>query len=148
MGCNIYGIFQRHDRLTGKWVDVPTEYDRTRHYLLFAVLADVRNSREVTPIARPRGLPDGFEVDAYDYHHVAMLEAVAPSDRDYFLEGGEGPPRVWLGDHSQSWLEGEEMWNWWATCPHEFFELAYFFNEVRRLMAEHGRIRFVFGFDS
>lgn len=27
-------------------------------------------------------------------------------------------------------------------------ELAYFFNEVRRLKAEHGEVRFVFGFDS
>ena len=27
-------------------------------------------------------------------------------------------------------------------------ELAYFFDEVRRLVAEHGKIRFVFGFDS
>lgn len=38
------------------WVQKP--YWRDRNYLLFAILADVRNHYDIHPIALPKGLPD------------------------------------------------------------------------------------------
>lgn len=187
MGTDIHCVFQRKDATSGRWRDVPSGYDRGRHYQLFAVLAGVRNGvgfagmktgEAVEPISYPRGLPDDFTNDT-----------------------------VWMGDHSFSWLSGEEMVAWFDSAPtvtqrgvvsREVYErwdkvsrpesycggvsgggvvvvddteeakrarpdwnfinvswqsslreeLGYFFGEVRRLMGEHGEIRFVFGFDS
>lgn len=76
-----------------------------RNYVVFGVLADVRNGRgfagidtgdRVIPIAPPRGLPEDF-----------TLEGV-PFDPDYPDEplSGTGHHRgVSMGDHSFSWLE-------------------------------------------
>lgn len=186
MGTDIHGVFQRHNKETGAWEDIEHKYEMDRHYLLFAVLAGVRNGRcfagvktveAVAPIAEPRGYPEGF------------------------------PLAERLGDHSHSWLTGEEMLAWFASTPvvvqtgvlsrdeYERWdkksapdnycgdvsgrdvvvvsdtqiaralapnwnyircewdaslrdELTYFFDEVARLQAEHGQVRFVFGFDS
>lgn len=199
MGTDIHGVFQAFDN--GQWRDVESNYDQDRHYQLFAVLAGVRNGygsagvptgEPVTPIAQPRGLPADFAMHG-DSHPIAELAHMDPSRRK------------WMGDHSHSWLTGEEMLAWrpptvtkvgilsreeygaWTKqgAPREYCggvsgggvkvindnavemsetptwthvrvhwecslteELAYFFDEVRRLVAEHGKIRFVFGFDS
>ncbi len=192
MGTDIHGVFQRYDESKKRWENIDSTYDERRHYLLFAVLADVRNGvgfagietgEEVDPIDEPRGLPDDFEY-AFDDES---------DDAD-------------LGDHSFSWLSGDEMLAWFESVPTVVNhvgvldrkaylawdktsepsdycgfvlglgvvtiddgeqglkphwthvrctwradlknELAYFFEEVARLVTDHGRIRFVFGFDS
>lgn len=194
MGTDIHGVFQRFNGRARKWVDVPSNYEFGRHYQLFAVLAGVRNGRgfagvstgdPVVPIAEPRGLPEDFEV-----------------------ENGSDHAGVGMGDHTYSWLTGEEILAWRDRAPEvthhgilsrreydalvdrtkppdEYSsgvwgrdlvivsdtmlekarqpkwthiryswkvslkdELAYFFDEVDRLAAKHGKIRFVFGFDS
>lgn len=185
MGTDIHGVFQKWD---GKrWVDIPSKYQGHRHYQLFAVLANVRNGfgfagistgEAVEPIDGPRGLPEDVDDDDGRF-----------------------------GDHSFSWLSGEEMIEWFEHAPtkkrvgildrkvYESWdkktepasycaditgrdivivndnpeemgahpewtnvrciwdvdlcqELAYFFDEVQRLVEEHGKVRFVFGFDS
>lgn len=100
-----------------------------RHYQLFAVLADVRNGRGfagvktgevVTPIAEPRGYPDGFEVDG-DHHIVGLVEHIDPRRRKYrtaeYLEPGDNPLELWMGDHSHSWLTADEMLAWFQSAP-------------------------------
>jgi len=184
MGCDIHGVFQRSSGAA--WEDIESNYEQDRHYQLFAVLAGVRNGHGfagvptgavITPISDPRGIPSDFVL------------------------------KIWMGDHSHSWLSGEEMVAWWefapVVCktgileratyeqwdgksrPAEYCggasgprikvindnvvekdetpdwthirchwesslrkELDYFFDEVARLANKHGRIRFVFGFDS
>lgn len=213
MGTDIHAIFQA--RKGGKWVDVPTEYKEGRHYQLFAVLAGVRNGYGfagvptgdvVRPIAEPRGLPPDFATSPTesDAHPVESVELMGR--RAKWHEPNE-PLEVWMGDHSHSWLTGEEMLAWYETAPivtktgvldREAYEswdktsppsgycggisgpaivvisdsriemdrrpewthvrctwseslrdeLAYFFDEVRRLVDEHGEVRMVFGFDS
>ena len=84
MGCDIHiATEMRHN---GRWrrVRLDQEYDG-RNYRLFAMLADVRNSYGIAPIAEPRGLPDDISHD---------------------LEDGEN---FWLGDHSYSWLTLREL---------------------------------------
>lgn len=220
MGTDIHGVFQRHDAAADAWVNVPHNYEMDRHYQLFAVLAGVRNGRgfagvvtgqEVVPISEPRGYPEGFKVDENDCHVVGRLEEIDPRRQKWhkaeFCEEGENPLALSMGDHSHSWLTGEEMLNWYANAPvvvqtgimsrdaynkwdkvshPESYcggvwgagiitikdnkqerentpnwthiavewdaslreECGYFFDEVARLQAEHGKVRFVFGFDS
>lgn len=206
MGTDIHGMFQA--RKDGTWTDIPSEYDQHRNYQLFAVLAGVRNGYgfagtkfgdPVEPIASPRGLPEDFEM--VDDDHPIQSKEVLPSWRrdSKFFDPGDG---FWMGDHSFSWLTGEEMLAWtkkapvvthtgvidrdayekwdkisspgdycgwisgpgivvtespegvgcthvlvsWPVCLKD--ELAYFFDEVRRLVELYGEVRFVFGFDS
>lgn len=215
MGTDIHGVFQRRNKETQQWEDIPHNYRMERHYQLFAALAGVRNGtgfagvktgEAMQPIADRRGYPEGFQVDE-DTHKVATLEHIDPRRREYFA-AGEDPLEVWMGDHSHSWLTGEEMLAWFAAAPvvvqtgiisrGEYaawdkknppangwcggiggpsivviqdnavereqtpgwthirvewesslaHELAYFFDEVKRLADEFGEIRFVFGFDS
>jgi hypothetical protein len=179
MGCDIHGVWQAWDGQS--WADVESEYQQDRHYLLFAALAGVRDGYDMKPIAPPRGWPDDFQRSHSDEHG-----------------------RFWMGDHSHSWLDADEMLAWAhppvlrsGVIPREAFcawdgvsspdsyvggiwgpgviaidadeastsdapwthvrvrwmadvmdELDYFFAEVRRLRDLHGRVRFVFGFDS
>lgn len=218
MGTDIHGVFQRHDAATGRWVGVASTYEQHRHYQLFAVLAGVRNGsgfagirtgEPVRPISEPRGFPADFEVQG-EVHQVSTLDHMDPRRAGYRREGPEAyaddPLGVWMGDHSHSWVTGEEMLAWAEHAPtivqcgvltraeYEAWdkksqpksycgdvwggavvvieepqlvnppdvwthvrvtweqslrtELSYFFDEVARLVSEHGTVRFVFGFDS
>lgn len=68
MGCDMHIFLEKKDG--DKWID-NTPYERDwwdgslqpqdyycRSYLLFSILAGVRNSEGIKPIARPRGIPD------------------------------------------------------------------------------------------
>lgn len=75
---------------------LPHAWWEGRNYILFSVLAGVRNgygfagvktTNPLTPIAEPRGLPADVTVD----------------------ECGETPDKLWLGDHSHSWLTLREI---------------------------------------
>ncbi len=211
MGTDIHGVFQKRTQ-TG-WEDISSDYDQDRHYQLFAVLADVRNGygfaglptgEVITPISRPRGLPADFLMEG-ENHPIQELAHMDPRRREW--QTSNDPMAIWMGDHSHSWLTGEEMLAWTKTTlvvtktgivsrevyeswdgksspmswsgalfgkdvlvindnaiereqnPHWTHirihweqslleELGYFFDEVARLVAEHGEVRFVFGFDS
>jgi hypothetical protein len=79
MGCDIHMRveFKRDDQ----WIPatLPDGID-DRNYNLFAVLADVRHGTWSEPlpcIDEPRGLPDGYEEDAFGDHsfsHVTLRE--------------------------------------------------------------------------
>ena len=94
------------------WKDISEEecealyegYD-CRSYRRFAVLAGVRNGfgfagsfnhKPIEPIAQPRGFPEDFEV----------------ADNDPSEHCGE-----WMGDHTYSWLNADEILEWYKT-PH------------------------------
>jgi hypothetical protein len=88
MGCDIHSRAER--KLNGRWEIVPhrayafsPEWEpfEERNYRVYAFLAGVRNTFDITPIALPRGLP-------YDQP----------------LGKGE-----YLGDHSFSWLLVAEL---------------------------------------
>lgn len=141
MGCDIHGVFQRYDEESKTWQDIESTYEQNRQYFLFGILAGVRG--DGPPISEPRGLPEDFEsVDGY--HPIADLRFMDPSRRRWQEAGA--PLAVDMGDHTRSWLTGEEMLAWYESADPE--GVAYFFNEVARLVAEHGQIRFVFGFDN
>lgn len=91
MGTDIHGVFQRRDKTTSQWVDVPSNYKQDRHYQLFAVLAGVRNGHgfarvrtgeAVKPIAEPRGLPKDFALIDEGSHPLTAIEHMDPSRRE------------------------------------------------------------------
>lgn len=85
MGCDIHGCFQqRYTYGDEKWETLAL-VPRSRNYLLFAALADVRNYHGVTPISAPRGLPA-------DIGEVAALE--------------------FFGDHSFTYFSLKELLEW------------------------------------
>lgn len=111
MGTDIHYQFEKKN-IEDKWeqVDVPQEWDDEkagesnylihRNYLLFAVLADVRNGygvagsethKPIEPISTPKGFPPDTNIDT-DY------------TADY-----------WLGDHSFSHLMIKEIIDYFDT---------------------------------
>ena len=93
MGTDIHGQFQR--KSGHQWISLSDGLTcGDRDYLLFAVLADVRNdiSCHVEPIAHPRGFPDDY---------------VFPDDDEHWIDE----------THSKGWLSGEEMLKWFENAP-------------------------------
>lgn len=99
MGCDIHmHAFQRvgasyfciDGRYISHWDGETLKYRHTWHhrdYILFAILAGVRNGWDINPIAEPRGLPEWAKVLAQDEIYD-------------------------FGEHSQSWLTLDEVINW------------------------------------
>ena len=123
MGTDIHGVWQKYDAAVNGWQDVESQYKQDRHYQLFAVLADVRNGYgfagvptgdRVLPIAFPRGLPEDFPVSE-NTHCVEKLEYIKPCMRKYGHSNED--MYVWMGDHSHSWLTGEEILRWVKYAP-------------------------------
>jgi hypothetical protein len=105
MGTDIHGFLESRRRLSQGWFR-ECEIDDSRNYVVFAVLADVRNGygfagvpthQPLKPIAEPRGLPEDRTAGYGD-------------DAD-----GE------FGDHSFSWLTLAEIADWpgWDQTLHE-----------------------------
>lgn len=90
MGCDIHMIVEVRKSAKEPWRPVSRPGYGDRNYDLFAILANVRNRHGFEPIAEPRGLPD-------DISH---------EDNWAMDEDGE---RVWLGDHSYTWLTLAEI---------------------------------------
>ena len=133
MGCDIHTVWQKRDG--HKWVDVPSDYDESRNYSLFGILAGVRG--DGPPIVEPRGYPSDFEVGE-DNDHPTDIETE-------WREDG----RVWVGDHTHSWLMSDEMIEWYEANDSDIPPFVEpFFHEVIRLHREHGMVRLVFGFDN
>ena len=128
MGTDINYIFQKKnvdhwETIDGLDMDIhfPDEggyvegdYYIGRNYLLFAVLAGVRNGygfagvyrhEPLQPIAEPRGFPDGIK----SWHHE-------PSYTPYGYGCDEPDENVYLdlGDHSFTWLTSTEILDWFS----------------------------------
>lgn len=119
MGTDIHGRLQyRYDHMKeGVWYDGGL-IENGRNYRVFAMLAGVRNGtgfagvkthKPILPIAEPRGIPAGVEVDE---------DAIVV--RDEWRDNKE-IDRTWLGDHSHSWVTLKELIDWpgWGLPLHQ-----------------------------
>lgn len=117
MGCDIHPNFEKRvtrDDGTKVWEKIDHKYEGERHYFLFGWLANVRNGYGfagcdtgdgIKPLALPRGLPAD----------IAGSEPEPPHNDDMNWDSPEY--RTWedwyerhdYGEHSQSWLTGEEI---------------------------------------
>ena len=70
MGTDIHGVLQIKDH--NGWETVQ-EINRDRNYLLFNILAGVRN-KEAQCISIPRGLPEDFIIDNEEHFGIWMGE--------------------------------------------------------------------------
>lgn len=135
MGCDITCVTQR--RIDSRWIDAGPRYGLRgeREYEVFAMLAGVRGHGE--PIAPPRGLPSGFEVDAR-----GQRVQFARDDHEH-----------WMGEHSFSWLTLSELFDRDETegIPTSKFR-GDFFTELVQWARDNGieseDVRIVFGFNS
>jgi hypothetical protein len=130
MGTDIHSVAQIREG--DKFKTVAEQIgDDARNYGLFAKLADIRNYKEVRPIAEPRGLPDDFEMrdEGHYWTHEGQIE------------------EVWIGDHTFSWFYLSELEQ--HQDDPNIKELC---TELRHLADRHGvggeDVRYVFGFDS
>lgn len=106
MGTDIHGGFIRRNKHTGEVKVVETTWDQERHYLLFAILANVRNGygfagvrtfTPIEPITDWRGVPSWW-----NFH----------DDSDYMFPAiGLSEPK-WLGDHSFTHMCVSEILAW------------------------------------
>lgn len=122
MGCDIHGVFQKYNSEIGAWEDIPSLYKQNRNYQLFSVLAGVRQSHidPIDPISPPRGLPEDFEqvlIHGDFEHPVKSKKFLTPFMRLYGDDPDFPMRSVWMGDHSYSWLSGEEMLSWYSSSP-------------------------------
>lgn len=118
MGTDIHCVFQAEQN--GRWVDVETKYDENRQYALFAWLGDVCNGvgfagckthTPIEPLSSQRGVPEDFEWDGES--HPVATKALLGWRVEYCRDGE--PLEIWMGDHSHSWLNLDEILN--ATPP-------------------------------
>ncbi|HET8668868.1 MAG TPA: hypothetical protein VFM10_12865 [Terriglobales bacterium] len=92
--------------------------------------------------------PVVLKTGIFDREDYERWDKKSPPDFGYC--GGIGGPRVLLVNDNKVERDSTPGWTHirceWQEGLRE--ELAYFFDEVARLKAEHGNVRFVFGFDS
>lgn len=108
MGTDIHGVIQARYS-SGEYTTVgPIENER--NYLVFAILADVRNGfgfagcrthEPITPISAPRGLPA-------DLGNTGRYTA----EGDSIPHGDDSDAREDWGDHSFSWVTLQELLDW------------------------------------
>lgn len=100
----------RKNEITGEYED--GEYYIGRYYLLFAVIAGVRNGygfaghyrhEPLVPIAEGRGLPNGIQSDWFKHEPSSAYGFPIENDSTEYLD---------LGEHSFNWLLGSEILDW------------------------------------
>lgn len=157
MGCDIHCILQRKSKksslLTDTWEAISV-LDINRNYTLFSILANVRGGMPC--IASPRGLPKDIKyIKSNDVGNPSIYIEV-PFKYKYSLDEEheqyeEGKTKIWLGEHSHSWLTLDEILkhyvkNW---CDDEVRgNMEYLLDLMASHIKKKGSYRIVFGFDS
>jgi hypothetical protein len=109
MGTDIHGGFIRRNKHTDEVKVVEATWDQGRHYLLFAILADVRNGfgfagvktfTPIEPITSNRGLPSWWSFKDY-YGEVSFPSSDGKAENDVFI-----------GDHSFTHMNVSEILAW------------------------------------
>jgi hypothetical protein len=127
MGTDIHAVFEA--KINDRWQVIESEYEEDRDYVLFALLAGVRNYYSIEPIAANRGIPDDLSFALYDDSRTEEEDC-----------------ELWLGDHSFSYITADECAAY--ESENETLSSNYFFKEMARLKEKYGEVRMVFGFDS
>ncbi len=174
MGCDIHSLAQVYNDTTGEWdnagdVFPADDFDREYHgkefasypfpyrnYGLFGFLADVRNYARCTPLAEPRGLPEGFEHgyesdgDFYCDNHSAswfLLSELLAFDYDQTFENRRCTKQlaenIWTGAGVAEVGEGYQQ-TYRELVGKAFFESL----DVMKTLGDPTKVRVVFWFDN
>lgn len=124
MGCDIHCYIEyKPDPLDpdSQWDGFGGEIRCSRHYGIFAALADVRNGYGITPISQPRGLPSDVSYEVRGDNHLYVVETqgdgcVDPKTAAEYVASGyskymdEYRTHVTHPDwHSHSWCTADEL---------------------------------------
>lgn len=123
MGCDIHmNLENRFSETSTHYFNLAQDLDVDRSYNLFSYLANVRNYGDVTPIADPRGLPEGICYETKEHYEDWKSDA-----------------------HSMSWLHFSEL----ASLPADYKEWP-FYKAAEAYAERYGEnnVRFVFWFDN
>ncbi len=127
MGCDIHAVMEI--KVDGKWYGNTKKI--ARNYDLFALMAGVRNSDEIEPVAESKGLPD-------DLSMIARLQY-----------------KIWDGDaHNCSWLSLDELRTVAKRCrkasiySNEIDDVIESCEEYLRFNENVTDVRLVFWFDN
>lgn len=170
MGCDIhcyveYRTKPPHEGVK-QWSDFGGRINPGRHYPLFSALAGVRNYGEITPVAKPRGIPEDIGYSALDDNQLFITDTdgddyCTPEQAARYVEygskyilGNSGKP-TWVthpDHHSGSWLNAEE----WAAALDlvkdsewgSFQEYRAILDALRSFEAQGYDARVVFWFDN
>lgn len=120
MGTDVHSVFQK--KTAAGWEDVESQYSEDRHYALFAWIGNVRNGfgfagvpthNAIQPLSDNRGFPEDFNVIDGEDHPIAS-NSIRGSRAEWYKEEDSDPAseerlRMWMGDHSHSWLNADEI---------------------------------------
>lgn len=111
MGCDIHAVIERRVQIQGDWYEWLNSGDPDigRHYEMFAVLAGVRNSVGVEPIAEPRGLPAFKAWKTFQDGERWISWERDPDAERPCREIEEIATRYGVDGHSHSWLTLAEI---------------------------------------
>lgn len=120
MGTDIHATFQRLEGEPGdqRWVEFKSEWEQDRDYLLFAILAGVRNGfgfagvpifSPVNPISELRGLPEDMRTVLGDHNVVHTDEGL---DTIPFIEKRLRDNEWEIDDRRYSWVTSAEILKW------------------------------------
>lgn len=165
MGCDIHPIAQV--RINGKWHTSAEPVPEDRDYRTFALLAGVRNyttDPEITPISKPRGLPqdcglnpDDDDLGDHSYSWLTLAELLTVDmDQQVTMVGIVSPEAAaaWRerGERPESWCHGTSDRTWqeirWPQSLRETLHLFPMIVEALKLLGAPEDVRLVFGFDS
>lgn len=159
MGCDIHILAETIDDCNDQkveWLILPFKFKRQRDYVLFAILANVRNawSKEsiennpedyaerdrvpVIPISEPRGFPADWGPTKRNFLAETLHYSFGPD----FTDG-----------HSDSYLIFDEVFDWIDKYPEWKERIKYFADELQECMKQNygrdaKRFRLVFNFDN
>jgi len=116
MGTDIHGGFYKKNS-DNSITPIKTTFKFNRHYLLFAILANVRNGfgfagvktfTPITPITSERGIPEELQ--------KVIVEGEAPLYNCWYASeyANENEEEIgsWIGDHSFTWMTLKEILDW------------------------------------
>ena len=121
MGADIHAFIEWFDDRHDRYFCFAEKINVRRDYLLFAVLAGVRNADySVVPVSAPKGLPDDISEDVVDHYYLKVSDEASichdlyycsSTDADRYIAGGSTEFRVdnqWFVSnpdwHTPSWL--------------------------------------------
>ena len=147
MGCDIH--FHTEVKINGQW-EHKGHPDIGRNYPLFALLANVRNNGNTTPISEPRGLPndasvltkfisDKYGSDGHSHSYIVSNEMVQLEEfiKDQIEDGWFGERRSSSVSYPENLL-GYLMGHSWSD----------FYLHRTSIPEEIEDVRFVFWFDN
>lgn len=143
MGCDIHATVERKkswrtddgEVYMSRWLDAG-DPDIGRNYEMFAVLAGVRNSYEVDPVAEPKGMP-GWK----GWHE---------HDSGGWGQWGEDAPHYAYQSYFEGWRHDEHSASWLSLAEMKAFDTTQTINDPHLIIGrdEAGKVSMLAGWTS